>query len=128
MLMGFAFVLMQVKSPMLVSVGMYLPLETTFAIFVGGLIKGVVEIIGRRRKFSDAQKTKVENTGVLVAAGLIAGEALVGLLFASLSFFNINYTIVKYPGMFFISMLIMAVIALILVLVPLKDPGPAETH
>ena len=72
-------------------------------------------MIGRRRGFSDAQKTKVENTGVLVAAGLIAGEALVGLLFASLSFFEVNYTIVKYPGMFFISMLIMAVIALILI-------------
>ena len=126
MLMGLSFVLMQVKSPMLVSVGMYLPLETTFAIFIGGLIKGVVEFIGNRRGLTDGQKTKVENTGVLVAAGLIAGEALVGLLFASLSFFNINYTLVKYPGMFFISMVIMAVIAVILVLVPLKDPGPAE--
>ena len=29
-----------VKSPMLVCVGMYLPLETSFAIFIGGLIKG----------------------------------------------------------------------------------------
>jgi OPT family oligopeptide transporter len=126
MLMGLSFVLMQVKSPMLVSVGMYLPLETTFAIFIGGLIKGVVEIIGRRRGFTDGQKTKVENTGVLVAAGLIAGEALVGLLFASLSFFDINYTLIKYPSFFFISMVIMAIIAVILVLVPLKDPGPAE--
>ena len=126
MLMGMAFVFMQVKSPMLVSVGMYLPLETTFAIFIGGLIKGVVEMVGKRRGFSDAQKTKVENTGVLVAAGLIAGEALVGLLFASLSFFEVNYTLVKYPGMFFISMFIMAVIALILILVPLRDPGPVE--
>ena len=35
MLMGVGFILMGVKSPMLVSVGMYLPLETTFAIFVG---------------------------------------------------------------------------------------------
>jgi len=43
MLMGVGFILMQVKSPMLVSVGMYLPLGTKFAIFVGGLIKGVVE-------------------------------------------------------------------------------------
>ena len=48
MLMGFAFILVQVKSPMLVAVGMYLPLETTFAIFVGGMIKGVVDkIIGQ---------------------------------------------------------------------------------
>ncbi len=43
MLMGFAFILVQVSSPMLVAVGMYLPLETTFAIFVGGMIKGLVD-------------------------------------------------------------------------------------
>jgi hypothetical protein len=29
--MGFALILVQVRSPMLFSVGMYLPLETTFA-------------------------------------------------------------------------------------------------
>jgi uncharacterized oligopeptide transporter (OPT) family protein len=36
MFMGLAMILLQVRSPMLVAVGMYLPLETTFAIFVGG--------------------------------------------------------------------------------------------
>ena len=49
MLMGIGFVLMQVKSPMLVCVGMYLPLETTFAIFIGGLIKGVVQNYDKKR-------------------------------------------------------------------------------
>ena len=34
--MGISLILVLVKSPMLFSVGMYLPLETTFAIFVGG--------------------------------------------------------------------------------------------
>ena len=126
MLMGIGFVLMQVKSPMLVSVGMYLPLETTFAIFIGGLIKGVVEMIGRKRGFSEGQKVRVENAGVLVAAGLIAGEALVGLLFASLAFFEVNYTLIKDPGMFFISLIILAVVALILIYVPLRDPGSAD--
>ena len=38
-LMGLGFVLVKVRSPMLVSVGMYLPLETTFAIFCGGIIR-----------------------------------------------------------------------------------------
>ena len=38
-LMGLCFVLVKVRSPMLVSVGMYLPLETTFAIFCGGIIR-----------------------------------------------------------------------------------------
>ncbi|MCE1228059.1 MAG: oligopeptide transporter, OPT family [Firmicutes bacterium] len=126
MLMGLGFVLMQVKSPMLVSVGMYLPLETTFAIFIGGLVKGVVEMIGKRKQFSEAQKIKVENNGVLVAAGLIAGEALIGLLFAALNFFEVKYAIIKDPGMFFISLLILAVIAMILIFVPLRNPGPAD--
>ena len=42
-LMGISLILIKVRSPMLFSVGMYLPLETTFAIFVGGMIKGFVE-------------------------------------------------------------------------------------
>ena len=41
--MGIALILIRVKSPMLFSVGMYLPLETTFAIFIGGLIRGLVD-------------------------------------------------------------------------------------
>src|SRR5258708_10503679 len=36
---GIALIMMQVKSPMLVAVGMYLPFETTFAIFLGGVFR-----------------------------------------------------------------------------------------
>ncbi|WP_243317535.1 OPT family oligopeptide transporter [Geothrix paludis] len=126
MMMGFAFILMQVKSPMLVSVGMYLPLETTFAIFLGGLIKGAVEMIGAKRGLNEAQKVRVENNGVLLAAGLIAGEALVGLLFASFAFFEVKYKIFADPGMFWISLLILAGIAVYLVRVPLANAGEAD--
>ena len=105
---------------------MYLPLETTFAIFLGGCIKGIVEMLGKKKGLTEAQKIRVENSGVLVAAGLIAGEALVGLLFAGLAVGKINFTIIKNPGMFFISLIILAVIALILIFVPLRDPGPAD--
>ncbi len=59
MLMGLGFILMQVRSPMLVCVGMYLPLETTFAIFIGGVIKGIVEQLSAKRKHNDAQKARV---------------------------------------------------------------------
>jgi len=126
MMMGFAFILMQVKSPMLVSVGMYLPLETTFAIFLGGLIKGAVEMFGAKRGLNEAQKVRVENNGVLLAAGLIAGEALVGLLFASFAFFEVKYKIFANPGMFWISLLILAGIAVYLVKVPLDNAGEAD--
>jgi hypothetical protein len=72
-----------VKSPMLFSVGMYLPLETTFAIFIGGLVRGFVDKQAAKRGYNAAQKARVENAGVLTASGLIAGEALMGLLVAA---------------------------------------------
>jgi hypothetical protein len=71
---------------MLFSVGMYLPLETTFAIFVGGLVRGFVDKRTAKRGFNPAQKARVENAGILSASGLIAGEALIGLLIAAAVF------------------------------------------
>ncbi|HEY3441190.1 MAG TPA: oligopeptide transporter, OPT family [Paludibaculum sp.] len=78
--MGFALILLQVKSPMLFSVGMYLPLETTFAIFTGGVIRWIMDRVRDGRGFNDAQKARVDNASVLIASGLIAGEALMGLV------------------------------------------------
>ena len=80
--MGLSLILVKVKSPMLFSVGMYLPLETTFAIFVGGLVRGFVDKQAEKRGYNAAQKARVENAGVLTASGLIAGEALMGLVVA----------------------------------------------
>jgi putative OPT family oligopeptide transporter len=81
-LMGFGLILVEVKSPMLFSVGMYLPLETTFAIFLGGLFRWATDKYREKGNFNDAQKARIENAGVLTAAGLIAGEALCGLVVA----------------------------------------------
>ncbi len=84
--MGISLILIKVRSPMLFSVGMYLPLETTFAIFIGGIIRGLVDKMVTKRGFNDAQKARVENAGVLSASGLIAGEALIGLFIAAVVF------------------------------------------
>ena len=84
--LGVTLILIKVRSPMLFSVGMYLPLETTFAIFVGGLVRGVVDRIAEKRGYNAAQKARVENAGILTASGLIAGEALMGLLIACVVF------------------------------------------
>ena len=129
MLMGVAFILMQVKSPMLVSVGMYLPIETTFAIFAGGLIKGAVEMYSEKRKHNAAQKVRVENTGVLLASGMIAGEALMGLLIAIFAVFNIflyNYFSFFQTPTFYISFVILAIIAYVLIQIPLKNSGKPD--
>jgi putative OPT family oligopeptide transporter len=84
--MGIGLIMMQVRSPMLVAVGMYLPFETTFAIFLGGVFRSLGDWVAQRRGFNHAQKARVENAGVLTASGLIAGEAILGLIWAGLQF------------------------------------------
>jgi putative OPT family oligopeptide transporter len=84
--MGFALIMMQVKSPMLVAVGMYLPLQTTAAIFLGGVFRSAGDWMAERRGYNPAQKTRVENAGILTSSGLIVGEALLGLVWAGLQF------------------------------------------
>jgi len=79
-LMGLALIMVEVRSPMLFAVGMYLPLETTFAIFCGGIIRWIMDKMRDRRDFNDAQKARVENAGILTASGFIAGEALMGIV------------------------------------------------
>jgi len=122
-LMGIAMILFKVRSPMLVAVGMYLPLATTFAIFVGGMIRGATDTMRERRGFNEAQKARVENVGVLVASGLIAGEALMGLLTATFNFFEWPLPeIFKAPSYLF-GLVVMAILAFILIRVPLANAG-----
>jgi putative OPT family oligopeptide transporter len=80
---GIAMIMMQVRSPMLVAVGMYLPFETTFAIFIGGVFRALGDWMATRRGLNEAQKARVENAGVLTASGLIAGESVFGLIWAA---------------------------------------------
>ncbi|MDH7514419.1 MAG: oligopeptide transporter, OPT family [Bacteroidota bacterium] len=137
-LMAIGFILLRVKSPMLVCVGMYLPLETSFAIFIGGIIRGIMDKIVEKRKFNEAQTARVENVGTLLAAGLIAGEALIGLLFA---FFNVveipykNYAIFVQTGtmvQFLPALIVFLLVGVILTLIPTskksagnpEDPAP----
>ena len=60
------------RAPMLIAVGMYLPFETTSAIFLGGVIRWAAD-----RHGADQEK------GTLLASGLIAGEAIIGILLAT---------------------------------------------
>jgi uncharacterized oligopeptide transporter (OPT) family protein len=118
--MGFAFILMQVKSPMLISVGMYLPIDTSFAIFVGGMMKGLLESILQKRSIDPQTKERIDNTGVLLASGLIAGEALLGLLFAGLAFREVAVPHVFRSPSYLTSLVFIALIGLALVGLPLR--------
>jgi putative OPT family oligopeptide transporter len=77
---GLALVLCGARAPMLIAVGMYLPFDTSSAIFVGGVIKWIVDRAARSR--TAEQKLVIEEKGTLLASGLIAGEAIVGILLA----------------------------------------------
>jgi len=124
--MGISLILIRVKSPMLFSVGMYLPLETTFAIFVGGVIRGIVDKLSAKRGHNAAQKARVENAGVLAASGLIAGEALMGLVIAAVVFFRNGFPAITWGGASWTAILIAAVLVAYLVLVPLRKAGAAD--
>jgi putative OPT family oligopeptide transporter len=75
-------ILIKAPSPMLIAVGMYLPLQTTFAIFIGGILRWIADALLRRRGANEEEQEEAGNRGVLVASGLIAGEALTGVLLA----------------------------------------------
>jgi len=132
MLMGFAFILVKVSSPMLVAVGMYLPLETTFAIFCGGMIKGLVNGFAAKRKLNPAQRARTENVGILLAAGLIAGEGLTALLRALWKFLFLQNVIgFDIPAIFkspnyLLGLVVLGLIAFYLIRVPLRNAGTAD--
>jgi len=84
MALAVVLILLKAPSPMLVAVGMYLPPETTGAIFLGGCLKALVDWRAKRNRLNPAQTAQVESTGTLVASGLIAGESLTGVLLAAL--------------------------------------------
>ena len=125
-LMGFAMIMIEVKSVMLFAVGMYLPLGTTFAIFVGGLVRWITDKLRDRRGFNDAQKARVDNAGVLTASGLIAGEALCGLVIAGLVGSGHDVTLLKWTPPFIAALVALAVLIVVMIRVPLANAGSPD--
>ena len=123
-LMGFALIMIEVRSPMLFSVGMYLPVGTTCAIFIGGLIRWITDKLRDGRGLNEAQKARVDNAGVLTASGLIAGEALCGLVIAGVWRGN-TPAVFKSPH--WIGAIIAAVTLIaVMVQVPLRNAGSPD--
>ena len=114
---------------MLVAVGMYLPLETTFAIFVGGCIRSVADWVSRHRGFNEPQRARVENAGILTASGLIAGEAVLGLVWAGLQFTPENIRshlqLLPHPS-YTVGLLVLLGLATLLVRYPMRSAGSPD--
>ena len=139
MCFSLALILMRAPSPTLIAVGMYLPFETTGAIFVGGCLKAIADRLARRRGLHGEN---FDNFGALVASGLIAGESLTGVLFAGLVLLFDGFTSVTRilfgvdtfawvagPAGAWTSLLALGAIAWLLVVLPLRKapPSPATS-
>ena len=126
MFFAIALILVKAPSPMLISVGMYLPFNTTFAIYVGGLIKLIVDKVAAKKLDSDEEQEIVNNTGLLLASGLVAGEALVGIILAGFVGAGINLKEVfglpvDFEGYWTLGVLVFIILGYVLIKYPLKE-------
>jgi putative OPT family oligopeptide transporter len=120
---GIVMIMGRVKSPMLVAVGMYLPINTTFAIFVGGVFRWVTDSMRKRAGFNEAQQARIENVGILTASGLIAGEALMGLVIATFRFFEWPLPKIFPEPSYVAGSLVILLLGTLLVRLPLSKAG-----
>ena len=67
-----------------VAIGLYLPLELSSTIMIGGIIRWFVD-----KKKSNKEENSDANSGILFCSGMIAGEGLVGILLAIFAVFGI---------------------------------------
>jgi len=123
---GVAMIMLRVRSPMLVAVGMYLPLPTTFSIFLGGMLRGLGDWLSERKGHNEAQKTRVVSVGILVASGLIAGEALTGLLFATFRFKDLKIPAFFADPSYAFGFGVLALLGFVMVRLPLSKAGRPE--
>jgi putative OPT family oligopeptide transporter len=84
MFLAIGLILIKSPSPMLIAVGMYLPFESTAAIFVGGVIKALLDYRLEKKQASGEEKVRAENMGTLLSSGFIAGESLMAVVLAFL--------------------------------------------
>jgi hypothetical protein len=74
-------------------VGVYLPIQTSAPIFVGGLVRWFVDKL--RRQNDTGSET---SSGVLLSSGYIAGGSIAGVLIAFLSFRRSWEQSINYSG------------------------------
>jgi putative OPT family oligopeptide transporter len=136
--MVLAVVLILIDLPVLpVAIGIYLPFPLSVPIFAGGVIRHFTDryLLKRFKKESVEEcsdwelaikqknvtpQEKTIRTGLLFTAGLVAGEALTGVVIAVLIVLGINLMIFQYapwwPGF-----LVWIFIALLLAYIPLRE-------
>jgi putative OPT family oligopeptide transporter len=133
-----AFVLILIDLPVLpVAIGIYLPFTLATPIFCGGIIRHLTNRQIEKKFGSDEgekatewelaikqtevkPKEKVVRTGLLFTAGLIAGEALTGVIVAFIIIAGLNLTVFQYPPIL-PGILLWLFIAVLVFYVPLRE-------
>jgi putative OPT family oligopeptide transporter len=133
-----AFVLILINVPILpVAIGIYLPFTLSTPIFFGGVIRymtnkkiekyyGSADLEQANEWELAIKQTKVKpkerniRTGLLFTAGLIAGEALTGVIVAFIIIAGLNITIFKFPPAL-PGLLLWLFIALLVFYIPLRE-------
>lgn len=133
-----AFVLILIGLPVLpVAIGIYLPFTLSTPIFCGGIVRMVTNrVISKKygsaeeEEISDWElaikqtdvkpKEKIIRTGLLLTAGLIAGEALMGVLVAFLIIVGLDLSVFEFPPVW-PAILVWVFIAVLLAYIPLRE-------
>lgn len=126
MFLALGLILINAPSPMLIAVGMYLPFQSTSAIFVGGLVAWWLTRLMDRRKVGPEERSRALNTGVLLSSGFIAGEALMAVFLAFLVLGSEVFpwlVLPKIANSTFLGALVFLPVAYILIKVPLNAMG-----
>ncbi|VVB59498.1 OPT oligopeptide transporter protein [uncultured archaeon] len=133
-----ALILILINLPVLpVAIGIYLPFTLSVPIFLGGGIRHMTDVV-LKKKYGSAEeeelsdwelaikqtgvtpKEKAIRTGLLFTAGLVAGEALMGVIVAVLIVTGIQLAIFKtapwWPGL-----LVFVYIGILLAYIPIRE-------
>ncbi len=65
-----------------IAIGMYLPISSSFPLFIGGMIAWFVQKRLTRMQKTEDEKTTRTQKGTLIACGLVAGSAIMDVLLA----------------------------------------------
>ena len=105
-----------------VAIGLYLPLELSSTIMIGGILRWYMD-----KKAKNTDKENEAGSGILFCSGLIAGEGLVGILLAILAVVGIDSR-VDLSGKFNTGIIGGIVLMVIMILSVIKFSSPKSAN
>jgi hypothetical protein len=90
------------------------------------MFRGVQSILSRRAGHNEAQRTRMESVGILIASGLIAGEALTGLVVATFKFYDIPIHQFFADPSYLAGVFVIAALGVLLIFLPLARAGKPD--